>query len=60
MRKLSPRTLALVALVASVLGLTFALYSTYDYAEHLDRQVHAVHCRRAGNEAGMNRWAPES
>jgi uncharacterized membrane protein len=39
-----PRTAAILALVASVLGLVFAAYSTYDYAEHLDRQVHAVHC----------------
>ena len=35
---------AVVALVASVLGLVFAAYSTYDYAVQLDRQVHAVHC----------------
>jgi uncharacterized membrane protein len=33
-----------LATVAAVLGLIFAAYSTYDYAEHLDRQVHAVHC----------------
>src|ERR1700722_708023 len=38
------RRAALVALIASVLGLVFAAYSTYDYAEQLDRQVHAVHC----------------
>ncbi len=35
---------AMVAMIAAVLGLVFAAYSTYDYAEHLDRQVHAVHC----------------
>jgi uncharacterized membrane protein len=35
---------ALVALIAAVLGLVFAAYSTYDYAQQLDRQVHAVHC----------------
>jgi uncharacterized membrane protein len=35
---------ALVAVVASALGLIFGAYSTYDYAEQLDRQVHAVHC----------------
>jgi uncharacterized membrane protein len=39
-----PRSAAILALVASALGLIFAAYSTYDYAEHLDRQVHAVHC----------------
>jgi uncharacterized membrane protein len=35
---------ALVALMASVLAFVFASYSTYDYAQQLDRQVHAVHC----------------
>jgi uncharacterized membrane protein len=34
----------MVALGAALLGLVFAAYSTYDYAEQLDRQVHAVHC----------------
>jgi uncharacterized membrane protein len=38
------RRAAVAALVASLLGLIFAAYSTYDYAVHLDRQVHAVHC----------------
>jgi uncharacterized membrane protein len=41
---MTPRNAAILALVASVLGVVFAAYSTYDYAEHLDRQVHAVHC----------------
>jgi uncharacterized membrane protein len=35
---------AVIALVASVLGLLFASYSTFDYAEHLDRRLHNVHC----------------
>lgn len=35
---------ASLALVASLLGLLFAGFSTYDYAQHLDRQLHAVHC----------------
>jgi uncharacterized membrane protein len=39
-----PRRATLVALIASALGLVFAAYSTYDYAQQLDRQVHAVHC----------------
>lgn len=38
------RLIAIVALAAAVLGLIFAVYSTYDYAQHLDRQMHAVHC----------------
>src|SRR5262249_19309822 len=33
-----------IAVVAAALGLVFAVYSTYDYAQHLDRQMHAVHC----------------
>jgi uncharacterized membrane protein len=41
---MSPRTASLLALAASGLGMVFAAYSTYDYAEHLDRQVHAIHC----------------
>jgi uncharacterized membrane protein len=38
------RTMALVAVAAAMLGLIFAVYSTYDYVQHLDRQMHAVHC----------------
>jgi uncharacterized membrane protein len=38
------RTAAFIALAASALGAVFAAYSTYDYAQQLDRQVHAVHC----------------
>jgi uncharacterized membrane protein len=38
------QTLAVVAVAAAALGLVFAIYSTYDYAQHLDRQMHAVHC----------------
>jgi uncharacterized membrane protein len=35
---------ATLALVGSLLGLLFASYSTMDYAEHLDRGLHDVHC----------------
>jgi uncharacterized membrane protein len=35
---------AAIALIASVLGLVFASYSTLDYAAHLDRRLHDVHC----------------
>jgi uncharacterized membrane protein len=38
------RAIAFVVVVAAGLGLIFAVYSTYDYAQHLDRQIHAVHC----------------
>lgn len=33
-----------LALVASILGFSFALSSTLDYTRHLDRQVHDIHC----------------
>jgi uncharacterized membrane protein len=35
---------AAIALVGSLLGLLFAAYSTLDYASHLDRRLHDVHC----------------
>jgi uncharacterized membrane protein len=42
--RVSARRIAIVAVVAAAFGLVFAGYSTYDYAQQLDRQVHAVHC----------------
>ncbi len=38
------RVSGLVALVASLLGLLFGSYSTFDYAKHLDRRLHDIHC----------------
>src|SRR3954470_769199 len=35
---------AALALVAAALGLTFGGLSSIDYIQHLDRQVHDVHC----------------
>jgi uncharacterized membrane protein len=35
---------AVVALIGALLGLIFSTYSTSDYAAHLDRQLHDVHC----------------
>src|SRR5262245_9152061 len=35
---------AWVGISASTLGLFFSAYSTHDYANHLDRQLHATHC----------------
>jgi len=35
---------AALALVAALLGLTFGALSSLDYIQHLDRQVHDVHC----------------
>lgn len=40
----SPRAPAALALVGAALGITFSAYSTVDYAEHLDRRVHDLHC----------------
>ncbi len=36
--------IGVVTAAAALLGLVFAAYSTYDYALHLDRQMHSVHC----------------
>ena len=38
------RLSSLLVLGGAFLGLVFAAYSTSDYAAHLDRQIHAVHC----------------
>jgi uncharacterized membrane protein/protein-disulfide isomerase len=38
------RVAAIVAVFGALLGLVFASYSTLDYAAHLDRQLHDVHC----------------
>jgi vitamin K epoxide reductase family protein len=35
---------AAIGAVASALGLFFAAFSTHDYAQHLDRQLHGTHC----------------
>src|SRR5215510_6007228 len=35
--------LALV-LVGAIVGVVFAAVSTYDFVQHLDRQVHSLHC----------------
>jgi uncharacterized membrane protein len=44
MRAPSAKESVAIAACAAALGLIFAGYSTYDYAQQLDRQVHAVHC----------------
>ena len=35
---------AILGVIAAILGLTFAGYSSVDYAAHLDRRLHDVHC----------------
>ncbi len=41
---MTPRPFTLLFLVAAVAGAYFTGYSTYDFAGHLDRQVHDIHC----------------
>ena len=38
------RVPAVLVLLGAILGLVFSSYSTLDYAEHLDRRLHDVHC----------------
>lgn len=40
--RLSP--FAVVFVLAAAAGLFFAGFSTHDFVEHLDRQVHSIHC----------------
>src|SRR5690349_8785955 len=39
-----PPTWLVVVLVGALAGLVFAGISTYDFVQHLDRQVHSIHC----------------
>jgi len=41
---LRPRPAIILFLVASAAGLLFAAVSTYDFIQHLDRQLHGIHC----------------
>lgn len=41
---MSSRWLVVVALACALIGFGFAAASTYDFAAHLDRQVHNLHC----------------
>src|SRR5690349_20868987 len=34
----------ILGVVASAAGLFFSAFSTHDYANHLDRQLHGTHC----------------
>ena len=38
------QVLAAVSLVAALAGLVFASVATHDFENHLDRQVHGIHC----------------
>ena len=50
-----PRPFLIVVVIAAVAGLFFAGFSTFEFAQHLDRQVHGLHCSfipgLAGTEA---------
>jgi uncharacterized membrane protein len=50
----APRWPSVLALVAALLGLVFASVSTLDYAAHLDRQVHDLHCSFVPGLAGAH------
>src|SRR5260221_10512938 len=39
-----PRVWLVLVLVGAAMGLGFAGVSTYDFVQHLDRQVHGLHC----------------
>ena len=39
-----PSRWLIVVLVGALVGLFFAGVSTYDFVQHLDRQVHSLHC----------------
>lgn len=41
---MSPRISTLVMLLAALIGLFFSGWSTVDFLQHLDRQVHSIHC----------------
>jgi uncharacterized membrane protein len=41
---MSSRWLVVAALLGALVGFGFAAASTYDFAAHLDRQVHSLHC----------------
>ncbi len=52
---MKPQPWLVLVLVGAALGLVFAGLSTYDFVQHLDRQVHSVHCSfipGLGKEAG--------
>jgi uncharacterized membrane protein/protein-disulfide isomerase len=41
---MSSRALIVAVLISALLGFGFAAAATYDFAAHLDRQVHNLHC----------------
>ena len=52
-----PKPWLLLVLVGAAIGLVFAGVSTYDFVQHLDRQVHSLHCSfipGMGHETGTS------
>ncbi len=41
---MKPRPATILFLLAVAAGLLFAAVSTYDFVQHLDRQLHGIHC----------------
>lgn len=41
---MKPHPWLLLVIVGATIGLVFAGVSTYDFVQHLDRQVHSLHC----------------
>jgi uncharacterized membrane protein len=41
---MQPRPWLIVVIVGAVVGALFAGIATYDFVQHLDRQVHSIHC----------------
>jgi len=52
-----PPTWLIVVFVGALIGIVFAGVSTYDFVQHLDRQVHSLHCSFI---PGMSHGAGES
>lgn len=50
----------IVAALAAAAGLIFAAYSTHDFVQHLDRQVHGLHCSFLPGLAEMSDASGES
>jgi uncharacterized membrane protein len=44
MSRMKPPPWLVVVLIGALIGMVFAGVSTYDFVEHLDRQVHSLHC----------------
>ena len=44
MRCMKPPPWLVVVLIGALIGMVFAGVSTYDFVQHLDRQVHSLHC----------------